>query len=75
MLLLPVGDHNINGLGALSTRLLKCAHVSMLSNSSGRPSTLVGGTVKYESYLACKFPALDGVRSTALTTKEARANS
>jgi len=58
-------------LERFSARLFSLPHLSMLSNSSGRLSTLLAGTMRYVSsaYLASRLPSLIGVRSAALTTK------
>ena len=60
-------------LERFSVKLLPLAHFSMFSNSSDRLSTLLAGTIRYVSsaYLASRLPGLIGVRSAALTTKEA----
>ena len=60
-------------LPRLRVRLLTFAHSSILSNSRVRLATLLAGTMRYVSsaYLASEFPAMTGMRSAALTTKEA----
>jgi len=58
-------------LGQFSARLFFSPHLSVLSSSSYRLSTLLAGIIVSSAYLASRLPGLIGVRSAALTTKVA----